>query len=222
MHVRSFLQTGSIGALLVAPLGVAPASAHPHVWVNVETTVQYDKGTVTALTHKWSFDDMYTAMAIQGLDANKDGTYTKEELAELTKVNIDSMKEFEYFTHAKLGGRELKFKDPVNAWLEHKDGVLSLYFTMPFEQPVLSDAEGLSFAVYDETFFISLDFVEKDPIKLAGAPEGCAANVAVPKDDADQLKSLSDAFGGELTAGDANQGMGSSYAKTVTLGCKRS
>lgn len=62
------------GALAFLPV---PARAHPHVWVNVETTVHYDKGTVTALHHKWFFDDMYTAMAVQGLNANGDGTYSR-------------------------------------------------------------------------------------------------------------------------------------------------
>ncbi|HYD15318.1 MAG TPA: DUF1007 family protein, partial [Hyphomicrobium sp.] len=51
-------------------LSTAPAAAHPHVWVTVETTVLYDGGKITGLQHKWTFDDMYTAMAIQGLDAN--------------------------------------------------------------------------------------------------------------------------------------------------------
>lgn len=208
------------GAALTLP--TSPARAHPHVWVTVETTVQYEQGTVVGLIHKWSFDEMYTAMAIQGLDANGDGTYSREELAELAKVNIESMKDFAYFTFAKLAGSELKFKEPRDAYLEHKDGTLSLVFTMPFDQPVLADAEGLSFAVYDESFFISFDLVEKDPVKLAGAPEGCAANIAVPQEDIDQLKNLNDAFAGALTAGNANQGQGFSYAKTVTLGCKRS
>ena len=69
-------------ALALAVAGGAPsARAHPHVWVTVETTVVYENGSVTGLQHKWSFDDMYTAMAIQGLDANGDGTYSREELA---------------------------------------------------------------------------------------------------------------------------------------------
>lgn len=209
-------------ALLTPLLASPPAAAHPHVWVNFETTVQYDRANVTGLSHKWSFDDMYTAMAIQGLDANSDGTYTREELAELAKVNIESMTEFGFFTVAKLGGQTLKFKVPTDAWLEHTNGVLSLHFTLPFEQPVMADAEGLTFAVYDESFFIAFDLVKDNPIKLAGAPEGCAANVSVPKEDLDQLQSLNDAFGGQLTAGDANQGMGMGYAQTVTLGCRKS
>jgi ABC-type uncharacterized transport system substrate-binding protein len=162
-------------------------------------------------------------MAVQGLDANADGTYTREELAELTKVNIDSLKEFAYFTYARLGEQDLKFKPPIDPWLEHRNGVLSLYFTMPLEQPVLADAKGFSFAVYDASFFIAFDFVKENAIKLsAGAPEGCSASMIAPKEDLDQLQSLNDAFGGQLTAGDANKGMGLGYAQTVTIGCSKS
>ena len=59
----------SLGLLAAA----APAAAHPHVWVAVETTVLYEAGRIVGLRHRWSFDDLYTAMAIQGLDANNDG-----------------------------------------------------------------------------------------------------------------------------------------------------
>lgn len=93
----------AVSALAMAAALAGPAAAHPHVWVTVETTVVYDGGQVTGLQHKWTFDDMYTAMAIQGLDANGDGTYSREELAELAQVNMDGLKEFAYFTVAKLG-----------------------------------------------------------------------------------------------------------------------
>lgn len=199
-----------------------PAAAHPHVWVTVETTVVYDGGRVTGLRHKWVFDDFYTALAIQGLDTNGDGTYSREELAELAQVNIDGLREFAYFTYPKLGKEAVKQKEPVDYYLEHKDGFLSLHFTLPFEQPVMADAEGFTFAVFDESFYIAFDFGEKDPVKLAGAPEGCAANVGVPDNEAAQLKALNDAFSGLGTAGDENEGMGLGYARTVTLGCKRS
>ena len=76
----------------------AGAAAHPHVWITVETTVLYDKGAFTGLQHKWTFDEFYTAMAIEGLDKNKDGIYDREELSELAKVNIEGLKEIGYFT----------------------------------------------------------------------------------------------------------------------------
>jgi ABC-type uncharacterized transport system substrate-binding protein len=211
-------------ALALSATGFSPsARAHPHVWVNVETTVVYENGAVNGLLHKWSFDDMYTAMAIQGLDANGDGTYSREELAELAKVNIDGLKEFGYFTVAKLGDKVVKTKDPADYHLEYKDSVLSLYFKLPFEQPVLADAPNFNFSVFDESFFIAFDFAKENPVKLSeGAPAGCTANVGVPETELEDLKALNESFGGQLTAGDANAGAGMGYAKTVTLGCKKS
>jgi ABC-type uncharacterized transport system substrate-binding protein len=204
-------------------LSAAPAAAHPHVWVTVETTIVYDGGKITGLQHKWTFDDMYTAMAIQGLDANGDGTYSREELAELAKVNIDGLKEFAYFTVAKLGTAVVKAKDPVDYHLEYNDSLLSLYFTLPFDQPVLAEAPDFSFSVFDESFFIAFDFGKDNPVKLsAGAPQGCSANIGIPQNELEQLQALNDSFGGALTTGNQNAGMGMGYAKTVTLGCKKS
>lgn len=214
---------------LVPALGAAagafavPAAAHPHVWVTVETTVLYDGGRVTGLRHKWTFDDAYTDMAIEGLDTNKDGTYSREELADLAKVNIDGLKEFSYFTFPKLGKSDIKEKEPVDYYLEYKDKQLSLYFTLPFEEPVLADAQGFNFSVFDETFFIAFDFGKDAPVKLsAGAPTGCSVDIGIPENELEQLQALNESFGGQLTQGNANMGMGMGYARTVTVGCKKS
>lgn len=110
-------------ALVGTALTVGPrtAKAHPHVWVTTETTVLYENGTIVGLRQKWSFDDFYTAMALQGLDTNNDGVYDRSELAELAKVNMEGLKEFDYFTTAKLATEQLKFEAPKDFWLEHAD-----------------------------------------------------------------------------------------------------
>lgn len=123
VHMRA-ARTSLAGAALVAAtvsLAPAPAGAHPHVWITTETTVLYENGTIVGLRHKWSFDDFYTAMALQGLDANNDGVYDRSELAELAKVNMDGLKEFDYFTVARLATEKLKFEAPKDYWLEHSE-----------------------------------------------------------------------------------------------------
>jgi ABC-type uncharacterized transport system substrate-binding protein len=155
-----------------------PAMAHPHVWITVETMLLYDKSAFSGLRHKWSFDQYYTAMAIEGLDKNKDGKYDREELAELAKVNIDGLKEFGYFTTASVAGRNIKLEAPNDYWLEYEKGVLSLIFTLPFAEPVPPDVKGLTFAVQDPTFFIAFDLAKGDPAKLGpGAPAACRLKV---------------------------------------------
>ena len=55
-------------------------------------------------------------MAIQGLDTDGDGAYSKEELEPLAKVNVESLKEFGYFTFVQLSDddKSLPLKEPVD------------------------------------------------------------------------------------------------------------
>lgn len=209
---------GLVMAMVALP--IQQAKAHPHVWVTVETTVNYDRGAVTGFTQKWTFDEMYAAMATQGLDANNDGKYDREELAELAQVNIDGLKEFDYFTFPKLGDTLLKLAAPKDYWLEYINGQLSLHMTMPLDQPVLAEAEGLNLAIYDPSFFISFELAKSNPVKLANAPAGCQATVAVPKEDEELAKRLAEAAQVDAT-GSVGTDLGIAVAKTIALSCPK-
>lgn len=211
----------ALAALTMAAVsaGGGPVAAHPHVWVSVETTVVYDKGAISGFRHRWTFDELYTTMAIQGLDANNDGTYDKKELAELAQVNIDGLKDFDYFTQAKLGGQALKIAAPSDYWLEHKDGVLSLNFMLPLAQPVLAEADGFAFMVSDPSYFIAFDFAKDKPVKLSeGAPAGCQALLASSEPDKAEIERLGKAFQQEL--GGAAMSLGAS--KSIAVSCPKS
>lgn len=219
MHAPRFILPAlSLAAGLV--LGAASTLAHPHVWVSVKATVLYENGTMTGLQQSWTFDDAYTAMAIEGLDTNGDGNYDRKELEELAKVNVDGLKEFGYFTFAKLGDGNLTFNEPVDYWLEYVGGVLTLHFKLPLENAVLAEAPGFTFSVYDPSFFIAFDLAKDNPVNLAaGAPAGCKANVATPAKDAAEAQRLSEAFFQELGGG-ADYGVG--LAKTIAVSCAKS
>ncbi len=213
-----------LSALTAAIAGLAlagTAQAHPHVWVTMKETVLYDQGTITGLQQAWTFDELYTQQAIEGLDKNGDGKYDRDELKELAQVNIDGLKEFSYFTFAKLGDTELKFKPPVDYWLDYSDkGILTLHFTLPLEQPVSAEAPGFNFAVFDSSYFIAFEFAEADPVKLgANAPASCKTTIHEPPEDAD-TQELNDAFAGAMSQeGSVNLGAG---GKTVAIECARS
>ena len=53
----------SLAAIIAAP------SAHPHVWVTMtEELVYAPDGSVTGVRHAWTFDDMFSAFATQGME----------------------------------------------------------------------------------------------------------------------------------------------------------
>src|SRR5208283_150801 len=171
------------------------ARAHPHVWVAARSQVVFGPdGKILGLRQAWEFDEMYSAFAVQGL--GKDGKPpTREELAPLAKTNVESLKEFDYFTFAKQGGAKLKFKEPVEATLEADDRkIVTLRFFLPLETPV-SVKKPFSFQVYDPTYYVSFGFEKQDPVTLAKAPEGCSVSAFEPKPlAAEENKQLTEAF----------------------------
>ena len=65
-------------AALAALIIAAPAQAHPHVWVTMRTELVYaPDGTITGIRHAWSFDDMFSTFATQGLESKEKGNRPK-------------------------------------------------------------------------------------------------------------------------------------------------
>jgi ABC-type uncharacterized transport system substrate-binding protein len=196
------------------------ADAHPHVWVTMTEEVLYaSDGSVTGVRHAWTFDDMFSAYATQGLEQKTKGQFTRDELAPLAKVNVESLQEYAYFTYAKINGKRQKdaFIDPVDYYLDYdpKDTVLTLHFTLPFKTPVKANA--LEVEVYDPEFFIDFGFAETDPsARLVGAPVQCTLTVQKPNDgNFPSSLRLDKAF----QTSEANAGMGANFANRISVKC---
>ncbi|WP_370640786.1 DUF1007 family protein [Xanthobacter sp. NFH-44] len=205
-------------ALLALVLTIAaamprPASAHPHVWVTMRTELVYGPdGDLTGLRQAWTFDEAFTAFALQGLEKQKDGTYGDDVLKPLAQVNVDSLKEYDYFVTAKSATAKLAFDDPVDYYLTYTDDALTLHFTLPLKKPF--PAKGtLTVDIYDPTYFISFTFAEKDPAKMVDAPASCSMKVDSPEQ---QNSPLDESFFAKLSA---SSNYGAQYADKITVKC---
>ena len=201
----------------LAIIGAGEAKAHPHVWVTMKSDLVYGAdGAVSGVRHAWTFDDMFSTFATQGLASAEKGKFTREELAPLAQVNIESLKEFDYFTLARANGKKAEFNPPADYWLEFTDGLLTLHFTMPFAAP--AKTQSLDVEVYDGTYFVDFSFAEKDPVRLVGAPESCKLAVARPGEtSATQPQGKpGEAFFNNLTP---SSNFGAQYANKIQVRC---
>jgi ABC-type uncharacterized transport system substrate-binding protein len=147
----------------------------------MKSTVVYDRdGAIVGVRHAWTFDDMFSAFATQGLESKQKGAFTREELAPLAKVNVDSLKEYDYFTYAMAGSKKAQFTDPSDYYLEYKDAVLTLHFMLPLKTP--AKVQTLDLEVYDPTYFVDFALDEKDPVALSGAPAACKFTIGKPQE----------------------------------------
>jgi ABC-type uncharacterized transport system substrate-binding protein len=178
-------------AAVVAVLAAAPALAHPHVWVAVKAeAVLGADGKVVAIRHHWTFDDMYSAFVTANL--GKDGQPpTSDDLQSVAQTNVESLKEFDYFTFGKLNGKPVKYSDPKEFSMTYdpKEEMATLHFTLPLAKPA-ETKKAFTFAVYDPSYFVAFSFDKGEPVRLDGGPKGCSMSVLKPHalDDEEQKK----------------------------------
>lgn len=159
----------------------APAYAHPHVMVTTASTlIVNDAGDITAIRHAWTFDEAFSAYSTMGMDTNKDGKFSREELEPLAKVNVESLHEYAFFTYAKQGKEALTFADVKDYALNYDGKALTLTFTLPVQSGVVKVKES-TFEVYDPTYFVAFNFGDGEPVKVEGGKEACFAQFNLPK-----------------------------------------
>lgn len=172
----------SLSLALLSWLGLGlPASAHPHVFVTSRTEILYgSNGAVQALRHRWSFDEAYSAYMVQGLDKNGDGKLTSEELAELAKVNMESLPDVGFFTIAKANGKTQDYGTPSEASLAYDNKILTLTFTLPLKAPAAAN-RSFGLEIGDPTYFVAFDIAdEPDAVTARDAPKGCLVRIIRP------------------------------------------
>lgn len=211
------MRFGFASLTIAAALAAAPAAAHPHVWVAVRSEVLFTPdGKIKGVRHSWTFDEMYSAFALQGL--GKDGKPpTREELAPLAKTNAESLAEFDYFTFAKYQNAKAVFGPPEDVWLEADEKkIVTMHFVLPLEKP-LPAQKPFSFQVYDPTYFVAFDLDKQNAVALAQAPAGCSTSVVEPKPLlAIDTQKLNEAFFANMSPG---ADFGIKLAARVVVAC---
>jgi ABC-type uncharacterized transport system substrate-binding protein len=171
------MRAGGALAFLALAASAAPAASHPHAWVQMKTSIVFnDKGLIAGLGQFWVFDEAYTQVALEGLDVDKDGTYSDSELGPLTKVNMQSIADYHYFTVMELNGERQLFDsvDATRAKQVYVNGRLALHFTVPLKTPINPRTGAFAAKVYDPDYYIAFEYVDGDPIMMTGKPpEGC-------------------------------------------------
>jgi ABC-type uncharacterized transport system substrate-binding protein len=210
----SLAAAGLAAACLAA--GATVAEAHPHVWVTARSEVVYGQdGRIAAVRHAWTFDEAYSAFAVQGLDKNGDGRLSEDELAELAKVNVESLHEFDFFTNARASGQKLEFNQPTAAALVYDKAQLTLTFTLPLKTP--ANRRTFNLEIVDPSWFVSFMLADgDDAVRLVNAPAGCARTITRPRaPEQAQPQRLDENFFSSL----AGANFGAQFANRVLVAC---
>ena len=171
-----------------------------------------------AITITWTFDEFYTAFAVQDFQKQKDGSYKQADLDALLNINLENLKEWNYFTDIKHAGKPLPLATPkpLNARYDDKLGQLTITFSLPLEQPVQPTATApVTLQIYDPTYYIAIDYVKEAPLHLTGAPDkSCAIKATTP-----DVESVWTSLPESAFSNPDGTTLGRNFATNVTLTC---
>ncbi len=204
-----------IGAFLLVFTG--RAFAHPHSWIDLETTLLFDdKGQITGLWVGWLFDDFYSAYTLEETARNKDGGFDQNALNDLAERNLKNLEEYSYFTFIRADQKQQSYKT-VTDYKTFVDGNrLWMEFSVMLETPLDPKTHKIDYAVYDPTYYVEvLHAIDGDPIQMVGNTKGCGYQLKTPEPPK-ELSLMAAALDQTESAGD---GIGVSFAERVVLSC---
>jgi ABC-type uncharacterized transport system substrate-binding protein len=208
---------GSVCAIVGVLFASGLAEAHPHVWVTVRSHLVFSpEGNLTSVIHDWTFDEMYSSFATQGL-APPGELVKREQFALLANENAGSLAQIGFYTVLKIGGKQVDFGEVTDYWMEERpDHLVSLHVVLPLRTPT-PPGKFVTMMVSDPEFFVDFEFDDKDPVALDNPPAGCSLSITHPKPlDVDDSKKLSESFFSNLSPG---AGFGFKLASRAIVAC---
>ena len=175
----TFLVIGGCGLMFC--LRSDPAAAHPHVWIDATVTFVFEERMLIGLRQRWAFDEFFGSFVIEEHDANADGAFDETEIEAIREQAFGNLREYDYFTHARLDGEKLPLAELSDFTARIEDGLLVYEFTMPLPEPVDPGAGRLVAGVYDVEYYVEVLLDQEDPVRFEGLPSG-ACTFAIRED----------------------------------------
>jgi len=161
----------------------AAAEAHPHIFIRATATLQFENGKIVGIQHEWVFDDFFSNALIADFDKNKNKAFDGDEVKELEANAFVALKEFGFFTHVRVAGKNVPIDTTRGFTPSIKDGKVVYRFTAVLPQPVDPRASPFAAGVYDHTYYVDVEVNPQIGVKLVGGgSEACTFAMVEDKD----------------------------------------
>jgi len=161
---------GKLAALLAMLLVCVDSRAHPHAWIDVESTIVLSSdGVISAIEETWLFDELYTAGLME--EIAPDGRPQEAALGKFAARVIEDLGPYGYFMRVTADGRPVRLAAVTQFRSEMKGLQLSLSFTAPLDEPVDPKRHAVQFSVFDPSYFIQMSHRPEAPPTLKNDPE---------------------------------------------------
>lgn len=156
-------------------LAATPALAHPHILTEYSIVAVIQSGKFVELRMTWTFDELYSDLVRETVDRNKNGKFDAEEVLEVARKSIPSMRPNGFYTHLTIGGKTTQAAEIAKFDAKWEDGKASYHFSIALAEP---SAE-FTVSIHDIDFYIDF-FPAKAAFQIEGGKASCQVGTGAP------------------------------------------
>ena len=164
-------KTWLIGLVALAEVVAGrPVEAHPHIWIDVLATFQFDNAKVTGVRFQWTFDEFFSAGVIAEFDKNNNKKFDANEIEGVRTGAFEGVKEVGFFTDVLIDETKFEIVDPKDFTAAIEKGAAVYQFTVALPEPLDPAMRALAVTVYDKSYFVDIAFQGgTEALKIAGS-----------------------------------------------------
>ena len=205
--------------MLLVLLNCSPIFAHPHNWIDLNTSfVLDDNARLVQLKQRWEFDVYYSMMTLADI-MNEYGSEAVG-LPKTARRMVNSLANYDYFSTLRVNGSKIPLGKPsrYSMMTKKRDGetVLELEMTFDLKTKVVIENKTLAWQVFDPSYYIAMNHSTDNNIEVvSGNATECTIEITTP-DPADDLIDYAQSL-------DRNQkdtdGLGEDFSETAFINC---
>ena len=189
--------------------------AHPHAFIDMQTTPIIENNQLTGLSMKWTLDEPSSSAVIYDMKQAK----TKNEQQKLIDDVMRNVVSEHYFSYL-YDNQHNKIKyspHPKNYGVKIRGLQLQYYFDVPLAHSQQLEKNVFSLQTYDPTYYVAMTYTSKSAVDFSALPKNCQGKLIEPNVD-EKIQ----AYASSLDKSQKNEddSLGVMFAQKIIIQCE--
>ena len=189
--------------------------AHPHAFIDMQTTPIIENNQLTGLSMKWTLDEPSSSAVIYDMKQAK----TKNEQQKLIDDVMGNVVSEHYFSYL-YDNQHNKIKyspHPQNYGVKIQGLQLQYYFDVPLAHSQKLEKNTFSLQTYDPTYYVAMAYASKSAVDFSALPKNCQGKLIEPNVD-EKIQ----AYASSLDKSQKNEddSLGVMFAQKIIIQCE--
>ena len=189
--------------------------AHPHAFIDMQTTPIIENNQLTGFSMKWTLDEPSSSAVIYDMKQAKTKN-DQQKLIDDVMGNVVSEHYFSYLYDAQ--NNKIKYSShPQNYGVKIQGLQLQYYFDVQLAHSQNLEKNTFSLQTYDPTYYVAMTYASKSAVDFSALPKNCQGKLIEPNVD-EKIQ----AYASSLDKSQKNEddSLGVMFAQKIIIQCE--